>query len=49
MTTELHLARGIVRGRVHADQEHALLRNVELALREDRRQRRIAQRNHRTR
>jgi hypothetical protein len=49
MTTELHLARGIVRGRVHADQEHALLRNVELALREDRRQRRIAQRSHRTR
>jgi hypothetical protein len=49
MTTELHLARGIVRGRVHADQEHALLRNVELALREDRRQRRIAQRSDRTR
>jgi len=49
MTTELHLARGIVRGRVHADQEHALLRNVELALREARRERRNAQRSPRSR
>lgn len=49
MTTELHLARGIVRGRVHANQEHALLRNVELALREARRQRRSAARSHRSR
>ena len=49
MTTELHLARGIVQGRVHADQEHALLRNVELALREARKQRRNAVRSPRTR
>lgn len=49
MTTELHLARGIVRGRVHADQEHALLRDVELALREARKQRRNVVRSHRTR
>lgn len=49
MTTELHLARGIVQGRVHADQEHALLRDVELALREARKQRRHIVRSHRPR
>ncbi len=49
MTTELHLARGIVEGRIHPDQEHALLRNVVLARREARRQRRSAGRSHRTR
>jgi hypothetical protein len=31
MTTQLYLARGIVEGRVHTDQDHALVRSVELA------------------
>lgn len=31
MSTQLHLARGIVNGRVHADRDHAQLRDVELA------------------
>ena len=31
MTTQLHLARGIVEGRVHTEQDLALLRTVELA------------------
>ena len=48
MNTQLHLARGIVNGRVHADRDHALLRNVELAMLEDRAERRdrIARRLH---
>ncbi|MFA6575503.1 MAG: hypothetical protein WCS84_08775 [Nocardioides sp.] len=49
MTTELALARGIVQGRIHTDQEHVLLRNVQLARRAARRQRRNAGRSHRTR
>jgi len=40
MTTQLYLARGIVEGRIHTDQDAALLRNVELALQDDRRARR---------
>lgn len=40
MTTQLHLARGIVDGRAHADRDLALLRNVELALEQERRARR---------
>lgn len=31
MTTQLYLARGIVEGRVHTEQDHALVRTVELA------------------
>lgn len=31
MTTQLHLALGIVNGRVHTDRDPALLRDVELA------------------
>ena len=44
MTTELYLARGIVEGRVHTDQDVALLRTVELALKNERRARRRAKR-----
>lgn len=40
MTTQLHLARGIVNGRVHTEQDQALLRTVELSLQEARRERR---------
>ena len=40
MTTQLYLARGIVEGRVHTDQDVALLRTVELALQDERRGRR---------
>ena len=35
MTTQLHLARGIVEGRIHTEQDLALLRNVELALQDE--------------
>lgn len=49
MTTELDLARTIVEGRIHRDQDYALLRNVVQAQREARRQRRTAGRSHRTR
>lgn len=40
MNTQLHLAYGIVEGRAHSDQDHALLRNVELARGTERRLRR---------
>ena len=40
MTTQLHLARGIVDGRIHTDQDLALLRTVELAREDERRPRR---------
>jgi hypothetical protein len=40
MTTQLHLARGLVEARAHADQDRALLRSVELALEVERRGRR---------
>jgi hypothetical protein len=46
MTTQLYLARGIVEGRVHTDQDAALLRTVELALESDRRARRARRRSH---
>jgi hypothetical protein len=44
MSTQLYLARGIVEGRVHTDQDVALLRTVELALQDERRSRRRARR-----
>ncbi|WP_193611689.1 hypothetical protein [Nocardioides lijunqiniae] len=44
MPMELHLATGIVKGRSHSDQDRALLRNVELALLDARRERRNAAR-----
>jgi hypothetical protein len=37
MTTQLYLARGIVEGRVHTEQDHALVRTVELARHAERR------------
>jgi hypothetical protein len=37
MTTQLYLARGIVEGRVHTDQDHAVVRSVELARHQKRR------------
>jgi hypothetical protein len=40
MTTQLHLAYGIVDGRAHSNQEQVLLRNVELARQDERRARR---------
>ena len=40
MNTQLHLAFGIVDGRVHPDQDPALLRTVELARESERRARR---------
>ena len=40
MTTMLHLARGIVEGRAHTDQDPALLRTVQLARQQERRVRR---------
>jgi hypothetical protein len=40
MTTQLHLARGIVDGRVWTDQDLAVLRSVELAREQERRARR---------
>jgi hypothetical protein len=44
MSTQLYLARGIVEGRVHTDQDVALLRTVKLALQDERRSRRAARR-----
>jgi hypothetical protein len=40
MTTQLHLANGIVDGRAWSDQDRALLRTLELARQDDRRARR---------
>ncbi len=40
MSTQLHLAYGIVEARAHQGQDRALLRNVELALQDERRSRR---------
>ncbi|MCW2791366.1 MAG: hypothetical protein JWO76_464, partial [Nocardioides sp.] len=45
MNTQLHLAYGIVDGRAYSDQDRALLRNVELARQDERRQRRSRRRN----
>ena len=42
MTTQLHLAYGIVDARAHADQDQALLRNLQLARQDARRARRAA-------
>ena len=47
MTTELHLARGLVEGRIHTEQDLALLRNVELALETARQDERRARRGRR--
>lgn len=40
MTTQLHLARGIVAGRAHQTQDPVVLRNVELARQDEKRRRR---------
>jgi hypothetical protein len=40
MNSQVALAAGIVNGRVHTDQDHALLRNVELAQQSERSARR---------
>ena len=40
MTTQLHLALGIVDGRAHPDRDLALVRDAELALEQERRTRR---------
>ena len=42
MYTQVALAAGIVNGRVHSDQDHALLRDVELAQQSERRARRAS-------
>ncbi len=47
MTTQLYLARGIVEGRVHTDQDHALVRSVELARHQKRRDLRALRRKSR--
>ncbi len=47
MSTQLHLANGIVEGRAHSFEDKALLRTVELARREQRRVRRAARRRSR--
>jgi hypothetical protein len=44
MSTQLHLAFGIVEGRAHTDQDLALLRDLELARQSDRRARRALRR-----
>ena len=44
MTTQLHLAFSLVDARVHSAEDRALLRNVEIARREERRARRAARR-----
>jgi hypothetical protein len=45
MSTQLHLAYGIVEGRAHSTEDLALLRTVELARSEQRRAARAARRN----
>ena len=44
MTTELHLANSLVHARAHSVEDRALLRDVEIARREERRARRAARR-----
>ena len=44
MTTQLHLAFSLVDARAHSAEDRALLRNVEIARREERRARRAARR-----
>ncbi len=45
MTTQLHLANSLVVSRAHSSEDRALLRNVEIARKEERRARRAARRN----
>jgi len=45
MTTQLHLANSLVDSRAHSAEDRALLRNVELFRREERRARRAARRS----
>ncbi|MEO5664165.1 MAG: hypothetical protein ABIR39_12850 [Nocardioides sp.] len=45
MSTQLHLAYGIVEGRAYSHEDRALLRTVELARREQRRVARAARRS----
>jgi len=40
MNTQLHLARGIVDGRIHSDQDPVLMRTLQLARKQSRRDRR---------
>ena len=42
MTSQLYLARGIAAGMIHSDQDPALVRSAEIALRDARRDRRRA-------
>jgi hypothetical protein len=42
MYTQVALAAGIISGRVHSDQDQALLRSVELAQQDERRARRTS-------
>ena len=44
MNTQLHLALGIMEGRAWSDQDQAILRDVELARKSTRRERRAARR-----
>ncbi|WP_156411692.1 hypothetical protein [Nocardioides sp. Soil805] len=44
MTTQLHLAYGIVEGRIHSDEDPAQRRSIQLARRQERRARRAARR-----
>jgi hypothetical protein len=44
MSTQLHLAYGLVEARAHSTQDRALLRTVEIARRDERRARRLARR-----
>ncbi len=44
MTTQLHLALSLVDARAHSVEDRALLRNVEIARREERLARRVARR-----
>ena len=45
MTTQLHLAFSLVDARAHSVEDRALLRDVEIARREERRARRAARRS----
>jgi hypothetical protein len=47
MTTQLHLANSLVLARAHSAEDRALLRDVEIARREERRARRAARRTRR--
>jgi hypothetical protein len=45
MSTQLHLAYGLVEARAYSTQDRALLRTVQIARRDERRARRLARRN----